>query len=86
MKNQTFHEWREVKEVSEALPTFTTSDIGHFFIVGGWGETSIDSQLARFRYALSGEEREAGGPYLPGMGAGEVLSEGDGETSPRGSL
>ena len=31
---KAFHEWREVKEVSEALPTFCTSDIGHFFIVG----------------------------------------------------
>ena len=31
---KTYHEWREVKEVSEALPTFCTSDIGHFFIVG----------------------------------------------------
>ena len=132
---KTYHEWREVKEVSEALPTFCTSDIGHFFVVGDlgkeetakmkvdvyhrwgdvdelgdlapallcqdfrniwivggevaadlgdWGATSVDSALSRFRYG--GKEREEGGPYLPGLGGGEVLSEDGRDTSPRGSL
>ena len=82
---KAFHEWVKVEDVSEALPTFCTSDIGHFFIVGEWGATSVDSALSRFQYG--GEEGAEGGPYLPGMGwPGEVLSEDGRNTSPRGSF
>ena len=113
---KAFHEWREVKEVSEALPTFCTSDIGHFFVVGDLEKEEAANTLV-YHHAAGGRitenvcpalttqtggqlyalvaadlggngryEREEGGPYLPGMGGGEVLSEDGRDTSPRGSL
>jgi hypothetical protein len=71
MKVDVFHRWGEVDELGDIAPALLCQDYHNIWIVGGevaadlggWGETSIDSQLARFRY-----EREEGGPYLPGLG------------------
>ena len=81
MKNQVYHEWGKVEDVSEALPTFTTSDIGHFFIVGEvaadlGGNGDEEGELLPFSQPCEGGQG----------GHGEVLWRTGRDTSPRGSF
>ena len=78
---KVFHEWGKIEEVAEALPTFTTSDIGHFFIVANG-----DDEKADVAADLGGEEGDLsqGCEGGPGGWRGTVARPGD-DTSPRAS-
>ena len=71
---KAFHEWREVKEVSEALPTFCTSDIGHFFIV-------CEEEAAKtliYHHAAGGRITENVCPALTTQTGGQIYALVDG--------